>query len=62
MPLTVKAAKAAVDDHWERGSSRATMRSQAVRAMVDDFASTARIDREGRKAFASKRAPEFKIR
>ena len=57
-PLTVKAAKAAINA-WERGSRNDEV--DAVRAMVD--ACFNREDyREGRKAFASKRTPAFKNR
>jgi enoyl-CoA hydratase/carnithine racemase len=54
-PLTVKAAKAAVNA-WERGGP--TDELETVRAMVDAcFDSTDYA--EGRKAFAEKRTPDF---
>ena len=57
-PLTVKAAKAAINA-WERGSR--TEEVNAVRAMVDACFDSEDY-REGRKAFAAKRKPEFKNR
>ena len=57
-PLTVKAAKAAINA-WERGSR--TEEVGAVRAMVDACFDSEDY-REGRKAFAAKRKPEFKNR
>ena len=55
-PLTVKAAKAAINA-WERGSRSDEV--DAVRAMVDACFNSEDY-REGRKAFAAKRKPEFK--
>ena len=57
-PLTVKAAKAAINA-WERGSRSDEV--DAVRAMVDACFNSEDY-REGRKAFAAKRKPEFKNR
>ena len=57
-PLTVKAAKAAINA-WERGSRAEEV--NAVRAMVDACFDSEDY-REGRKAFAAKRKPEFKNR
>ena len=57
-PLTVKTAKAAINA-WERGSRADEV--AAVRAMVDACFNSEDY-REGRKAFASKRTPEFKNR
>ena len=57
-PLTVEAAKAAINA-WERGSR--TEEVNAVRAMVDACFDSEDY-REGRKAFAAKRKPEFKNR
>ena len=57
-PLTVKAAKAAINA-WERGSRKEE--TKAVRAMVDACFDSEDY-REGRKAFAAKRKPEFKNR
>ena len=57
-PLTVKAAKAAINA-WERGSRSDEV--DAVRTMVDACFNSEDY-REGRKAFAAKRKPEFKNR
>lgn len=57
-PLTVKAAKAAINA-WERGSRKDEV--EQVRAMVDACFDSEDY-REGRKAFAAKRKPEFKNR
>ena len=57
-PLTVKTAKAAVNA-WERGGRDDDV--AAVRTMVDACFNSEDY-REGRKAFASKRTPEFKNR
>jgi enoyl-CoA hydratase/carnithine racemase len=54
-PLTVKAAKAAVNA-WENGASRDEV--DAVRAMVDACFNSDDY-KEGRAAFAAKRPPEF---
>ena len=57
-PLTVKAARAAINA-WERGSRNDEV--DAVRAMVDACFDSEDY-REGRRAFAAKRTPEFKNR
>ena len=57
-PLTVKAAKAALNA-WERGSREDEVAT--VRAMVDACFNSEDY-KEGRKAFASKRKPEFNSR
>ena len=54
----MEAAKAAINA-WERGSR--TEEVNAVRAMVDACFDSEDY-REGRKAFAAKRKPEFKNR
>jgi len=54
-PLTIKAAKAAVNA-WERGSREDEI--AAVRALVDDCFDSADY-REGRRAFREKRPPRF---
>lgn len=55
-PLTVMAAKAALNA-WEAGSREADV--QAVRSMVDACFNSADY-KEGRRAFAEKRTPDFK--
>ena len=57
-PLTVKAAKAALNA-WERGSRQAEV--EAVREMVDACFNSEDY-KEGRKAFAAKRKPAFQNR
>ena len=55
-PLTVQAAKAALNA-WERGGRQDEV--EAVRAMIDDCFNSEDY-KEGRKAFAAKRKPNFK--
>ena len=57
-PLTVKAAKAAINA-WERGSRNEEV--ETVRAMVDACFDSDDY-REGRQAFAAKRKPQFNNR
>ena len=55
-PLTVKAAKAAIDA-WERGSSDDAL--AAVHTLVNDCFDSEDY-KEGRRAFKEKRTPDFK--
>ena len=55
-PLTVKAAKAAVNA-WERGGRSDDL--EAVDQLVDNCFDSADY-KEGRRAFRDKRTPEFK--
>ena len=55
-PLTVQAAKAALNA-WERGGREDEV--EAVRTMIDDCFNSEDY-KEGRKAFAAKRKPNFK--
>ena len=57
-PLTIKAAKAALDA-WERGGREEEV--AAVRRLVDDCFDSDDY-REGRSAFRDKRPPVFKAR
>ena len=57
-PLTVKAAKAALDT-WETGGAREQINQ--VRAMIDECFNSDDY-KEGRKAFAEKRPPKFQGR